>query len=83
MQNRLRLVAIDEAYIVYDWQDFRPSYEHCEEQHGLLPGIPIMALSATVAVEVENLLLISWNMMNCENIYLAADLCNYKMKDGS
>jgi len=52
-RNRLRLVSIDEAHLVYDWQDFRLSYKRCEELHGLLPGVPIMALSATVTVEVR------------------------------
>ena len=52
-QNRLGLVAIDEAHLVYDWQDFRQMYKKCSELHELLPNVPIMALSATVTVQVE------------------------------
>ena len=55
-QNRFGLVAIDEAHLVYDWQDFRSSYKRCEELHSLLPNVPIMALSTTVTVDVENAL---------------------------
>jgi len=89
-KKRIGLVAIDEAHLVYDWQDFRSTYKRCEELHDLLPGVPIMALSATVTVEVENALkaflkdpLISRSTVNRVNIYLAAESCNYKRKDGS
>ena len=43
MQNQLGLIAIDEAHLIYDWQDFRQAYKCCEELHDLLPNIPIMA----------------------------------------
>ena len=32
-QGRLGLIAIDEAHLMYDWQDFRQSYKRCEELH--------------------------------------------------
>ena len=84
-QNHLGLVAIDEAHLVYDWQDFRQMYRRCEELHALLPNIPIMALSATVAVQVEDALksllrdpLVSRSSVNRDNIYLAAEPSNFK-----
>jgi len=55
-QNRLGLVAIDEAHLVYDWQDFRHTYKRCEDLHELLPNVPIMALSATVTAQIEDAL---------------------------
>ena len=76
-QNRLGLVAIDEAHLVYDWQDFRQTYKRCKELHGLLPNIPIMALSATVTAQVEDALksflkdpVVLRSTVNRENIYL-------------
>ena len=54
--NQLGLIAIDEAHLVYDWQDFRQSYKRCEELHTLLPNVPLMALSATVIPQVEDAL---------------------------
>lgn len=44
-EGRLGLIAVDEAHLMYDWQDFRPSYKRCKELHSLFPGIPVMALS--------------------------------------
>ena len=35
--SRLGLIAIDEAHLVYDWQDFRQTYKRCEELHALFP----------------------------------------------
>ena len=58
--------------------------------HDLLPNIPIMALSATITNQVEEALkcllnepLILRNTVNRENIFLAAEPCNFKRKDGS
>ena len=48
-QNQLGLVAIDKAH---EW-DFRQMYKRCEELHVLLLNAPIMALSVTVTVQVE------------------------------
>ena len=87
-QNRLDLVAIDEAHLVYYWQDFRQTYKTCEDLHGLLPNVPIMALSATITPEIEDALksflkdpVVSQSTVNRENIYLAAESCNFKRKD--
>ena len=54
--NRLGLIAIDEAHLVYDWQDFRQLYKRCEELHSLFPNVPLMALSATVIPQIEDAL---------------------------
>ena len=87
--NQLGLIAIDEAHLIYDWQDFRQTYKRCEDLHTLLPDVPVMALSATVTPQVETALLcflqdplIVKSTVNRENIYLAAEPCNFKRKDG-
>ena len=88
--NRLGLIAIDQAHLVYDWQDFRQSYKRCEELHTLLPNVPLMALSATVIPQVEDALrsfvhdlLVERSSVNRCNVYLAAKVCNFKRAEGS
>jgi bloom syndrome protein len=48
--SRMCLIAIDEAHLMYDWQDFRQLYKRCGEVHIHFPGVPVMALSATRVV---------------------------------
>ena len=74
---------------MYEW-DFRQKYKRCEELHVLLLNVPIMALSATVTVQVEDALKsllrdseVSRSVVNCDNAYLVAEPCNFKRKDGS
>ena len=88
--GRLCLVAIDEAHLIYDWQDFRESYKRCEDIHTIFPGVPVMALSATVTPQVQLALsaflnnpVIERSSMNRNNIFLAAEPCNYRRSDGS
>ena len=88
--GRLCLVAIDEAHLIYDWQDFRESYKRCEDVHTIFPGVPVMALSATVTPQVQLALsaflnnpVIERSSMNRNNIFLAAEPCNYRRSDGS
>ena len=87
--GRLCLIAIDEAHLIYDWQDFSQSYKQCEEVQTLFQGVPVMALSATVTPQVQTTLtaflldpVIEKSSMN-RNIYLAAEPCNYQRSDGS
>jgi len=54
--KKIGLIAIDEAHLVYDWQDFRQNYKRCKELHVLFLYVPIMALSATVVPQVEDAL---------------------------
>ena len=62
----------------------------CEEVHTLLPGVPVMALSATVTPQVHKALttilidpVIETSSVNRSNVFLAAELCNYKRAEGS
>lgn len=60
-QMNINLIAIDEAHCISQWgNDFRPAYLECSILKELVPGTPIIALTATatprvVADIVENL----------------------------
>src|SRR5690606_19846265 len=58
VQQRIRamnvnLIAIDEAHCISQWgNDFRPSYRDCKVLKDLLPGVPMMALTASATQKV-------------------------------
>jgi ATP-dependent DNA helicase RecQ len=50
---KVNLIAIDESHCISQWgYDFRPSYLKIAELRELLPGIPVLALTATATSEV-------------------------------
>jgi superfamily II DNA helicase RecQ len=78
-EGRLGLIAIDEAHLLYDWQDFRQTYRQCEECT-LFPGIPLMALSTIVTPDIQIALetflnnpVVERSTVNRDNIYLAVE----------
>ena len=82
-EGRLGYTVIDEAHLIYyDWQDFRPLYRQCEELQALFPGIPLIALSATVTPKIqiapETFLhnpVVERSTVNRDNICLAVEKC--------
>lgn len=53
-QMNICLLAVDEAHCISAWgYDFRPSYLLISDFRELLPGVPVMALTATATQEVR------------------------------
>jgi ATP-dependent DNA helicase RecQ len=51
----VNLIAVDEAHCISQWgYDFRPSYLRIAELRELLPGVNVMALTATATPNVVN-----------------------------
>ena len=52
-QMKVCLLAVDEAHCISQWgYDFRPSYLRIADVRVLLPGVPVLALTATATSEV-------------------------------
>jgi ATP-dependent DNA helicase RecQ len=52
-EMNVSLITVDEAHCISHWgYDFRPSYLKIAELRRLLPGIPVLALTATATPEV-------------------------------
>jgi ATP-dependent DNA helicase RecQ len=64
-QMDICLLAIDEAHCISAWgYDFRPSYLMISDFRELIPGVPVMALTATATEEVRADILDKLKMRN-------------------
>jgi ATP-dependent DNA helicase RecQ len=52
-EMNVNLITVDEAHCISQWgYDFRPSYLKIHALRGIIPGIPVLALTATATSEV-------------------------------
>lgn len=52
--QKLLLFAVDEAHVLFQWSDFRPKLKQVGIIRELFPNIPIVALTATAPLYVQN-----------------------------
>ena len=78
--DKLALIAIDEAHLFTEWNDFRSAFSELKRLKSEFPTIPLMALTATataaVKEEIELLLrnpVISQSSMNRPNVTLKVE----------
>src|SRR5580765_6925159 len=51
----INLIAVDEAHCISQWgYDFRPSYLRIANLRNELPGVPVLALTASATQQVQN-----------------------------
>ena len=81
-KKALSLIAVDEAHLVFEWENFRPAYKEIQNLKYDFPTIPIMLLTATAPPQLETNLrgmlhnpVISKGSINRPNIELRAEEC--------
>lgn len=66
-RNKLARLVIDEAHCVSQWgHDFRPDYKELGEIRTRIPGVPLMALTATATENVKVDVMHNLKMRGCE-----------------
>lgn len=64
-EGGLALLAVDEAHCISEWgHDFRPAYRQIKNVREVIPGLPIMSLTATAVPRVQNDILKQLGMTN-------------------
>ena len=51
--NKLALIAIDEAHLLTEWNDFRKAFNELKRLKTEFPTVPLMALTATATLAVK------------------------------
>ena len=72
-------IGIDEAHLTYEWQSFRPEYGSLGRMRSVFPGIPMMAMSATVTSEGLDRIKSTLHMENCVVLRMPPIVPNVKL----
>ena len=71
----INLIAVDEAHCVSQWgYDFRPPYLRISALRELLPGIPLLALTASATPGVRKDILDKLGMLSDPNVFVGSFL---------
>ncbi|MBS3909096.1 MAG: RecQ family ATP-dependent DNA helicase [Actinobacteria bacterium] len=63
----VNLIAIDEAHCISEWgHDFRPEYRRLRAVKTNFPGVPVIALTATATIQVQNDIVEQLNIERCK-----------------
>lgn len=65
----ISMITVDESHCISQWgYDFRPAYLKIAEVRDLLPGVPVLALTATATPEVVKDIQVRLHF-RCENVF--------------
>ncbi len=71
-QLNISLIAVDEAHCISEWgHDFRPEYRRLNLLRANFPGVPLIALTSTAILQVQNDI-VNQLSMACAKIYRAS-----------
>ncbi|MBX3044561.1 MAG: RecQ family ATP-dependent DNA helicase [Candidatus Kapabacteria bacterium] len=78
LQNmNISFIAIDEAHCISEWgHDFRPSYQNINKIFDFIPRCPVLALTATATMEVQDDIVSSLKMNNPKKFVKGFDRTN-------
>jgi len=69
-KQKLLAVAVDEAHCVSEWgHDFRPSYRQLHSLREAVPGVPLLALTATATPQVQEDIKSALNLHSGDRLY--------------
>ncbi|XP_044168211.1 probable ATP-dependent DNA helicase RecS [Acropora millepora] len=63
-KNRIKVIVVDEAHLVVDWKNFRPSYGKLATIGSILPQVPLLGLTATATKKTRTDIIESLGMVN-------------------
>ena len=72
-------IGIDEAHLTYEWQSFRPEYGSLGKMRSVFPGVPMMAMSATVTSEGLDRMKSILRLENCVVLQMPLKVPNVKL----
>ena len=75
--NRVRLIAIDEAHCISEWgHDFRAEYRNLKGLRLDFPGVPVIALTATATEQVREDIITQLGLRNTETFLASFNRSN-------